>query len=347
MQTSNKPSNQFATRGHEAIDELVGRESDEDLIKEVSEGLAAGEQWEDDKKEAVVKADEKAQESVTEDDTQAKQTDEHLAQAEKDAKEKAEAAEKAGDTDLQTKYENLQKALKAERTARQHSEQRTAALEKRSERFEKIAAMIEDSQKKQFSEQDEESFVENPALYLKKNMEKLREDMQQTREQDRASSEQEHAINAIAYSAQQFAQQQPDYMQAMEHAKNARFAEYELYGLTPDQYESEWAKECTIFGMTQLRMGKNPAEAAYQYAKIRGYTANTENQDTISGQKAKAADTNKTRLQNMKDGKRAAGTLEGGGEGTDDVTTISSIDNMTDEEFDEFFNKLSKQARRR
>ena len=263
------------------------------------------------------------------DDKVVESSDEKPEDKQDDKKEEKE--EKEEKDDLQTKYENLQKALRAEREQSKTTTAELADIRKKSERWEKIASALETAEKQQTQLSEQEKFSENPALYLKEGIDRLRTDMQtqnQTAEQQRSI---ENQFQSIAASAREFAAKQTDYLDAMKHVQDIRYKSYELYGIPQNQWEPMWNRECADFGVMQLRQGKDPAQMAYEYAKVNGYT----------GQKGSPDAKNKQKLESMQDGQKASRNLDGG-TGDEEGSLIQKIDDMSDDEFDAYWKKIAK-----
>lgn len=69
----------------------------------------------------------------------------------------------------------------------------------------------------------------------------------------------------------QFVQQQPDYMNAYQYFINAKAAEYQTAGYSPEQVALIVAEQEKAIAANALATGANPAERIYQLAKLQGY----------------------------------------------------------------------------
>lgn len=325
----------MAKTGHAAIDEFIG-EPDE-LDKELEEAL--GEETQD--KSGQKPSDDGVKGKDVSDDADGK-SDEQSAAAKEDNPEVEPES-------LQEKYDKLQNAHGLSESNRREQEKKIINLEKHSERFEKIATVLEGAQYQAQEASDEEKFNQNPASYLKDEIKGLRNEITGQRAVDNQAQEGYQTYNTIAQSAAQYAEKQPDYSQAVDFMKERRFKEYELYnipryvndpntGQQMDYYENAFNQECYQFGQHQIKNGKDPAESAYEYAQIMGYTV----QEGGGHKPAKGATTT-SRLKTMAEGQKASGTLEGGGESE---SVIKKIDDMSEDEFDEYFEGLEKQSKK-
>jgi hypothetical protein len=75
----------------------------------------------------------------------------------------------------------------------------------------------------------------------------------------------------VAATEQAFAQQAPDYYDAVEHLRKVRIQQYALAGL--DEAEQQQALMADTYNWTRalLQKGRNAAEATYELAKSYGY----------------------------------------------------------------------------
>lgn len=172
------------------------------------------------------------------------------------------------------------------------------------------------------------SFDEDPARHLKAQLDALNEQQrfltQQTEESRRAQAQAEQ-INQLAArvttSEAEFVREAPDYQDAIRHLAELRIRELQTLGVDEYSAKAQSARELQEFAFVNASQGKNPAQIAYQLAKVRGYTpANAVNAEQKMAMQQKGA--------------QASRSLGGGGSKAAGLSAQALL-SMSDDEFAE------------
>jgi DNA repair exonuclease SbcCD ATPase subunit len=170
-------------------------------------------------------------------------------------------------------------ALHEERERRKESEAQLNQLRDQAARMEERFAQFQQRwQEQQTAAQEPEvTYEDNPAEYLRQQTEKLQQETeaQRQRQQQQEAMAQQQASYRDFYAKvtsqeQQFAQQATDYYDAVQHLREARAQEYTAAGYAPEQVQAIITQEAHSVAANALRNGRNPAEAFYELAKLRG-----------------------------------------------------------------------------
>lgn len=123
-------------------------------------------------------------------------------------------------------------------------------------------------------------FLENPKGYIDskvtgaiKELQTVKEATNQTREQLQQQEQQRQIIAAASAHEQTFAAQTPDYFQAIQHIRNIRTQQLQMFypSATPVQIQQQIAREELGGAAQAMSAGLNPAEMVYKYAQTLGY----------------------------------------------------------------------------
>lgn len=258
----------------------------------------------------------------------------------------AENIETSTDTKQGSEKDTSVEDAGGEKKAQQQRTVPLAALHEERERRKKAETEAKDFRSKQevinkrlaslFSdepEQKEVKFEENPAIFLKKQVD---ENVKETNEikgffqQQKAMQELgSYASSAVAT----FKKDAPDYDAAYEYVRRERVS---------DIMETEECDEATAvnvvnqeelaFTLEQARKGKNPAKALYAYAKRRGYKPTESNE----GEK---------KLENIQRGLNGSKSLSSASGKSPSGLTAEALAAMSDEEFSEFKAKNPRKFR--
>ena len=136
------------------------------------------------------------------------------------------------------------------------------------------------------------AFDQDPASHLlhatKTNEEKLAElakwrDVRET--QEREQFQEQQFQSAYAQQAREFSQTAPDFLEAYKHIMGMREKELAAYGMK-DPAKRAWTihQEERFLVSEAMREGRNPAEAIYEMAKVRGYAKPEPKRDPENGQ---------------------------------------------------------------
>ena len=241
-------------------------------------------------------------------------------------------------------------ALHAEREMRKETQQQLAETQRLLGQMEGLKEQLQElRQGKQGEdttqdEQDrfEEEFEEDPIGALRKQNEALRarldaedsnkQEQQQTAEEQAKQQQQlEEFMGDVTKQVAEFEKGHPDYPDAFKHLMDLRVAEYKTMGINdPQRLEMMFNQEAISLAQGAIANGKNPAEVAYEMAKVRGYTKSAGG----SADNGKSGETLEQQMERLEKGAKASSTLTGGGSAGSDKLSLTDISTMSDKEFD-------------
>lgn len=99
----------------------------------------------------------------------------------------------------------------------------------------------------------------------------LQNEVQQLRGNQDQQTQLQQLSAHVAAQADQFLQKQPDYLDALGYARQARAAELRALGHPEQNIPSLVAQDELGISLQAIQQGRNPAELVYAYAGIRGY----------------------------------------------------------------------------
>lgn len=146
-------------------------------------------------------------------------------------------------------------------------------------------------------------------------------------ESQRQQAEQRFQMTVIDHE-RRFVKDTPDYFDAMQHLREVRDQELQMYGVVdPTERQSILHREAMGIAWNAMQTGQNPAQKAYELARFRGYKPGP-----------KAAE----KIDTLKKGAEAAKSLSGkGGEGPAAMSPEALLE-MSDEDFDKHFEKVMR-----
>lgn len=202
---------------------------------------------------------------------------------------------------------------------RDEQARRDAILEQR------LAALTNQRQQEQVP-----AFEENPAAHLKYGQDQLQQTVQATAQQLQQWQQQQAEQAAIQQlstvvmrNEAAFAQQAPDYQEAVDYLRNQRVAEIVADGGDEAQADAIARRELMQLALTRAHAGQNPAEVAYKFAKARGYTPKAAQPQQLAPAE---------RLQNQQRVGAASRSIGNGGPANNKLS-LETLATMTDEEF--------------
>ncbi len=176
-------------------------------------------------------------------------------------------------------------------------------------------------------EEDPDMWTRSVLENIVGRLEKYEQDIAGRSEQEAQAAQQNEFMSNYQRAAAAFREKQTDFGEAYEHAIAKLTSEAEAKGIYDPQERSRYAtNEESRMVSNFVRAGKDPAQAMYEFAKTSGY-------------KAKKADTETDKLEQITKGKAATGVKSSGGAPRDDVT-LSNLASLDGEEFDKAFEKL-------
>lgn len=193
---------------------------------------------------------------------------------------------------------------------------------------------------------DEEAYNADPIGYLRNQNQRLQDQLNGfSQSQQEAYAQQQQAVKqqqmlqnvvtTVRGHEDEYRQQVPDYDDAFNFLQNKRMNDYDTLGVTdPGTKQQNFYQEVLSVSVQALQNGMNPAEVMYKLANQWGFSG------TKAGQQ---------KIESAKRGQKAATTLsQGGGSGNTAKSKISltDIDNMSDEEFDKYWDQMHKDNKR-
>lgn len=157
---------------------------------------------------------------------------------------------------------------------------------------------------------------------------------QQYLEQQARAQQQHQAINSLdnAYraSAMEFIKEAPDFGDAYKFLERSRIQEYMALGYSPQESSYLLQEDERALAAKSFKERVNPAARIYAAAMARGFNAS-----------------NDSKLEKVSQGMQKGKSLpRAGGKNIEKGYDISRIDDMSDAEFDKFFNQVREESRK-
>jgi hypothetical protein len=151
--------------------------------------------------------------------------------------------------------------------------------------------------------------------------------------------------STIANLEQQFGAKNPDYADAVAFLKDRRMAMYAAMGLDEAAQAKTYQDEATWLVTNALKSGRNPAEAAYEMAKLTGFAGKSApNGQNGAAQAANPAPQAKTpaekQLDAVREGLSNASLSNSGGVKSSEMP-IEAILAMNERDFGDYLDKLT------
>lgn len=264
---------------------------------------------------------------------------------EADAPEVEESGEEEGEpeakaaVDWEKKAHDKEGLAAKERARRRAAESRARDLEERLTRLETTAkpkpSADEDllSVIDQLRDDDDDPITDLASVKRALKLFKA-QTAQEAEAEARANAQQANVsrlLSAMNESEAEFAEDHPDYQDAVKHFKAARQSEFEDMGYSGAELQRAMAEDLLGLATRAIQGGRDPAEVVYNLAKKRGFKAGDAQAQEKLKQIAKAAE--------------AGGSPKGGMRGETRLTygTVASLKGAA---FDAAFEKLRQQERR-
>lgn len=255
----------------------------------------------------------------------------------------AESKPEADDDDDSTPTLVDSRALKAERGKRREAERQAREKEIEFARASERLALIqqaweqEQAQRQQMAQpqaqaQQSPDRDADPLGYLEHQLAQEREArarLEQTFQQQTVGMQQQQQVamlaNTYKTAAAQFKSQTPDFLDAYNSLYGQLDKELELQGMgDPQQRQQHLMNSELQFVATQLRMGKNPAQAVYEMARLRGYQGK-------AAEAPQAQPAEQVELQNKR--QQAMSPLSNAGGKSPSNTSLKDLVNLPSDEF--------------
>jgi len=171
--------------------------------------------------------------------------------------------------------------------------------------------------------------------YQLENLHKTVSAQQQYLEQQSKAYQQQQAEaaldNAYRSSAVEYMKEAPDFMDAYKFLENSRIQEYMALGYSPQESSRLLQEDERALAAKSFKERANPAQRIYAAAKARGF--NSPNAES--------------RLEKVSKGMQKGKSLpRAGGKNLEKSYDISRINEMSDSEFDDFFNQVKAESKR-
>lgn len=247
-------------------------------------------------------------------------------------REEAEQPVEPESRDYQKEYENVRQALREERQTKADFQKQLGGMQERLQGFESLKDELNTYRQSRQQTEQQDKFNDDPANYLKQKVDELDQKQQdlvnQSQHANAQALAQQQEMAAIRSQAQQYAQTNPDYENAFDFVQERRTKEFELYGVPQEHWGPTLESESVQLARIAMKQGKNPAEMLYQLAQQWGYQQPAAPATPKQG-------SNEENLHRLEQGQKAASTLSSGGQA--DESLLKSVERMSDDEFDKFW----------
>jgi len=256
----------------------------------------------------------------------------------------AQEPEQKEDKDYRTQYENVRKALREERQSKADIQKHIGGMEERLRGYETLKGQLEEYRNSTKVSEDKTKYEEDPAGYLKDRVDGLAKQQEDfingTHQANQELESQRQEIEFIRSQAQEYARQNPDYESAFKFTQDQRRSELNAMGIADEHHAQIMDAEAIQLARQAMQNGQNPAELLHNIAKVKGYSGPVAPDASTTAPTGNGARGNEASLQRLEEGQRAAATLSNGGQSDDSL--LKSIERMTDDEFDKFWDSEVK-----
>ena len=239
--------------------------------------------------------------------------------------------------EFEDKYNNVRTALRDERQQKSQLQQRLQGMESQLGDVQQLRDELNTYRQSYQQNEQQDKFNDDPANFLKQRVDELDQKHQDLLNQSQQANQEALAfnneMNAIRSQTSQYAQQTPDYNERFNFVQNRRMKEFELLGVPQEQWQTQLENESIQLARVAMQQGRNPAELLSELASHWGYQGQTAPQPPNQ-------ETNEQNLTRLEQGQKAASTLSSGGQSDDSL--LKRIENMSDKEFDDYWNNSIK-----
>lgn len=226
-------------------------------------------------------------------------------------------------------HEERQKRKEAEERARRAEEEYKRNLERGNERLQHLIALSQQrppqAQEPQTPppslDQDPVGYVGHLSQTLGQKIQTIEQQNAQLLAQQQQQQQLAQLTNIAHAQVQAFAQQTPDYFDALQHVRSMRMAQYRAMGLSDEQIVAQMNQDELALASTALQNRRNVAESLYEFAKASGYTPKAAERKPSETLAAEAR------------GVAAAKSLGTGGGASKGAPSLEALAAMSDEEF--------------
>lgn len=226
-------------------------------------------------------------------------------------------------------------ALQKERANRQEQQQQNAVL---LERLTKILETQQQAQQPQVKQEEPQkieipAFVDDPEGHIEglkrqfqAELDQLRQGTAQVTQQQQAQHQLQQLAATVTQHETAYRQSNPDYDQALEFFNQRKTAEYMALGLDAAAASQQLARDYQGLAIRAQQTNSNPAQMLHNIAKALGFTPQQQQQQQL-GKKPP------TSLSDVNGSTRAPDQRGS--------VTAKDIVNMSNEDFDKFFNEMA------
>jgi hypothetical protein len=253
---------------------------------------------------------------------------------EKDPEPTGEVEEEAGQETVEAaRKRTILDDLQEERHRRQELQSQLTGVQAQLDQLRQLREELVQRRSEKQDEEVKKQLEEDPVGYLSNRIQALeasqQNDMLQSQQWQNLEATRQQFLGYVADQVAEFTKTYPDYPQAIQHLIERRTNDYRLLGIPRSQWGKLVDQETEQLSISAVQQGKNPAEIAYQMAREWGFSG-------------KGKDASKT-SEALALAKTASRTLSGSGKPSDGGSLLNKIDQMSDKEFDDFWDKLSKE----
>lgn len=225
-------------------------------------------------------------------------------------------------------HEERQRRKEAEDRARRAEEDYRRNLETGNQRLQQLIALAQQRPQQAAEVQPPPSLDQDPVGFvghMERTFGQKLQAIEQRQAQIQTVEEQRQQLAQLSTVAQAhvqtFAQQNPDYFDALQHVRAMRAAQYRAIGLSEEQMIAQIGQDELAFASAALQNRRNIAESLYEFAKASGYAP-----------KAAERKPSETLAAEAK-GVAAARSLGTGGGASKGAPSLEALAAMSDEEF--------------
>jgi hypothetical protein len=224
-------------------------------------------------------------------------------------------------------------ALNEARAQARMAQAQLQEMQKQMQPLMELRQRIEEAERRDKERQQEQEFNADPLGVIQKQQAQALREIEELKKGPPQNQEaaQQQVFQSIASQVQEFKKSTPDYDAALAHVLDAR--KQELMAMGAPEYEAQQriAVEAQDIAVNALRSGQNPGQVVYQLAKLRGFQAKQTS----------------AKLETVGKGQAASKSLSGASGGAPGVgMSLAELDNMSDDEFDSFWEKEIKPKNR-
>lgn len=222
-------------------------------------------------------------------------------------------------------------ALNESRAQLRQTQAELSQMREKLQSVDELRDQLQEFRSRDRQQTEEDRFNTDPLGALREQMSKLDQkiDHRETEQQERGQQEQQEQqmFHSIASQVNQFKETVPDYDDALQHVLQGRKAEFIAMGMPETEALNRVSAEAQNIATTALQNGQNPGQVVYELAKVRGY----------------AQKKNAEKIERVDKGQKASSSLSGSsGDAGDQGFSLGEIDNMSEAEFEAFWEQMKK-----